>query len=152
MRKRKSNPYNFDYDYEKKLYLNIGKNYGKKKRNKRVSYPSFDKYSQWKQYLIEKYSKARNEDFLHYLIRGRRRSEESYEGLKVIVIPVELAIITTAISSLNSGNTYLFFPVIGVVIFICILLAKWIEKYKRTCHFWNDCIEVLFDDSHHVNP
>lgn len=152
MRKRKSKPYNFDYDYEKKLYLNIGKNYGKKKRNKRVSYPSFDKYSQWKQYLIEKYSKARNEDFLHYLIWMKRDVEEKYEKLKMIIIPFEVACITIAISALKPENIHWFIPVVVFVPSMCGYLAVEIKRYNRTCHFWNDCIEVLFDDSHNITP
>lgn len=89
---------------------------------------------------------------MHYLIWMKRDVEEEYEKLKIIIIPLEIACITIAISALNAANIHWFIPVVVFALSMSGYLAVKIEKYKGTCHFWNDCIEVLFDDSHHVNP
>lgn len=97
---KKYRPYNFDEKHEYEIYSKIGKKYHKgragKNRKDNEEELSLDKYLDWEKYFKEKFLLDENNDcnFKHYLNKILRENQKCKEGIKSLVIPIYVALIT----------------------------------------------------------
>lgn len=149
--KKRYTPYNFDEKIEYKIYRKIGNKYylefkhGKKRDNK--EHLNFNKYLEWEEYFIKKYSKGYNNErnFLHYLIQNNRMLLQEIEIYKAIMIPLEIAIFTIIMTI--SSSQYSFASMIGslfiIMIIIAFLCTYSLFKNQKKADFYKDCIKIM---------
>ena len=118
-------PYNFDYQREYEIYVDIG---NKKNRNidKEVV---INKYSEWEKYIRgSNYYSAyvKNEDFFRFLVRSYRDQAFFVDMIIKLYLPITIAILTfywniNTISGMKKG--------IGIILTMMFLM---VYTYRRT--------------------
>lgn len=152
-------PYNLDLRKELRTYKNIGKDYGnyktadkgwilnvcrylRKKRNKNnKNYFSCNTYSEWKDYILDKVNRNINnyDDLIHFLICERNRQLVKKEAIVIILIPIYISLIATAI-----GNMELNMPeTVAIIIVIELLALNGLYNISQKVIFYNDLVEIL---------
>lgn len=151
-KKTKYTPYNFDEKLEYKIYDNIGERYksefmGKKPIiNEKI--PDFDKYSEWKDYFKNKFSKgfSNKGDFKKYLKRRLRIYQRLREVFVSAALPIYIGIMTMEIE-LFSKEYYptrvLISALVIGAIFILIISIFFVHKYRTRINFFKDCIDLI---------
>lgn len=139
MRNRKYKDYNFDYDYEYKLYASIGK-YSNRKGKRKLF---FSRYSEWKHYLEQTYTKQKDYDDFYRFLREELRYRRSIRDItKTAIIPTEL-VVFTCYFPINENYNYI--SVFIITLMILILFSVMIFREDKEVNFMEDLIEVLFD-------
>lgn len=149
--KKRYTPYNFEEKIEYEIYRKIGSKYylefkhGKKRDN--IEHVNFNKYLEWEEYFIKKYSMGYNNEcnFLHYLIQNNRMYLQEMEVYKSIMIPLEIAI-TTIIMTIYSSQ-YSLAVMIGSLTIIMIIIAVFctysLFQNQKKADFYKDCINIM---------
>lgn len=150
--------YNFDYEEEKAIYdflcyRPLGK---KQKVNDKHK---FVLYSQWEQYICQKYQKVSSEklkDFSRYLNLRKRQIKPNYESQKILVTIILTVVINTSIDTLfmiyKEKITCIILDIIACIItiivaFIIALMATQLldilEIDDVEENFYNDYKEII---------
>lgn len=154
MRNKVYCPYNFDKKHEYRIYNEVGKRYfknfmGKKIRRNDVKYSKFNKYLEWENYFKEKFVKNDDNDcnFLHYLIGELRDCERMEEIIKVLLVPVYIAMITLMITIFDIVLSFedLYFLLLSGMIIIIIVCMLCYYKNNDKINFYRDCIKIIDD-------
>lgn len=152
-------PYNLDLRKELRTYKNIGKDYGnyktadkgwilnvcrylRKKRNKNnKNYFSCNTYSEWKDYILDKVNRNINnyDDLIHFLIRERNRQLVKKEAIVIILIPIYISLIATAIGNMELN----MLVTVASIIVIELLALNGLYNINQKVNFYNDLVEVL---------
>lgn len=122
MRKQRYMPYFFDFNYEKRTYKHIGKDYGDRRtadrgliRNflrwyrkriynrKELKYKFCNTYEEWKLYLFERkfcntYDK---QNMIKFLNVQKRFYEKMFESIKTVIIPIYIALYSVGIAAMD---------------------------------------------------
>lgn len=139
MKNRKYKDYNFDYNYEYKLYASIGK-YSNRDGKRKLF---FSRYSEWKHYLEQTYTKQKDYDDFYRFLREELRYRRSKRDItKTSIIPTELFFLTCSFSMDENYNIILLSI---ITLMILILFAVMIFREDKEVNFMEDLIEVLFD-------
>lgn len=161
MQKQKYMPYFFNYKYERRTYKYIGKDYGnhiiankgyvrnitrwfrKQLYNKNESkYKFCNTYEDWKRYLLEMpiYSGTDRENAIRYLNNHKRLCEMGLDLIKILLIPIYIAIFSVFMS-LADGQSVILIMLLPLVI----ILASAYLIYKETSDacFYSDYIKCL---------
>lgn len=139
MRNRKYKDYNFDYDYEYKLYASIGK-YSNREGKRKLF---FSRYSEWKNYLEQTYTKQKDYDDFYRFLRKELRFRRSLRDItKTSIIPTELVVFT---SYFSINENYNIISACIITLMILILFSVMIFRADNEVNFMEDLIEVLFD-------
>ncbi len=139
MKNRKYKDYNFDYNYEYKLYTSIGK-YSNSEGKRKLF---FSRYSEWKKYLEQTYTKQKDyDDFYRFLRKELRYRRSKRDITKTAIIPTELVVFTC---SFSINENYNIISVVIIAIMILILFSVMIIREDKEVNFMEDLIEVLFD-------
>jgi hypothetical protein len=142
---RENLEYNFDLQLELESYKRVGKN-EHNKDNMRT-------YSEWSKHIRDtcKNLKTTN-DFCRFLIRKLRSCKITLEGLTLIVLPSDIAVLTF-FSSIDTDD---FYGTIWVKLFV-IVASLFVLNFCITCtyvgkkievDFLTDVIEVLFPEEY----
>lgn len=126
MRKQRYTPYFLDFNYERRTYNHIGKDYGNRRsankgwlgnffrwyrkriyNRKESKYKFCDTYEEWKLYLAERefgnvYNKK---NVIRLLCKRKRNFEKLYEAIKTIIIPIYIALYSALIAIMNKFST-----------------------------------------------
>lgn len=137
-------PYFFDYDMELQIYKCIGRTKTKKHKATR----SFNKYSEWKKYICDKYWEVKNhENFYRFLNQRLRSKRDEKEAIVVIMVPLDIAIVTVFLSINQSMNeAQLMTTLVILVIFLTVFLSMAIWGMIDEIHFLDDYMELVFPD------
>ncbi len=139
MKNREYKDYNFDYNYEYKLYASIGK-YSNRAGKRKLF---FSRYSEWKHYLEQTYTKQKNyDDFYRFLRKELRYRRSKRDITKTTIIPTELVVFTC---SFSINENYNIISLVIIAIMILILFSVMIIREDKEVNFMEDLIEVLFD-------
>ncbi len=139
MKNREYKDYNFDYNYEYKLYASIGK-YSIRERKRKLF---FSRYSEWKHYLEQTYTKQKeNDDFYRFLRSELRYRRSARDITKTAIIPTELVVITCWFSV---NENYNIISIFIITIMVLILFSVMIFRCDKEVYFIEDLIEVLYD-------
>ena len=109
-------PYGFDYLAEYDAYKNIGK--------KKSGHNSFDKYSAWKDHIMNRYNDRKdNEDFYRFINRRYREKKNTKELMLNMMIPLEITVLTVYFKfAVNETEADIL--LIGMSTFLIIFLTK----------------------------
>lgn len=137
-------PYFFDYDMEVQIYKYIGRT--KTKTHKATN--SFNKYSEWKKYICDKYWEVKNnEDFYRFLNQRLRSIRDEKEIIIAFMIPLDIAIVTVFLSINQSMNeAQLMTTLVMIVFFLAAFLLIEIWGMINEIHFLDDYMELVFPD------
>lgn len=138
----KNPDYNFVFWYEVKIYKSVGV-------YRRNFPPKYRTYSEWKQYIETEYdSLINNVDFYHYLRRILRSSRSEKEIIMGMVIPTDIAIVTTYIAyafNHNINNFYeMFISLSLLVVIFSIFITIKVSNVSNEVHFLNDFMQIVF--------
>lgn len=135
MMKNRFMEYGLDLQYEFKTYKYVGKDYGDRKiankgwiknlcrfwrkcisNRKEQKYKFCNTYSQWQNHVIEVVPKGINNynDLLHWLISEKRETELQLETVKIVLLPILLAILGLESILTNTDVAIVFVVVIAV--------------------------------------
>lgn len=151
MRKRKDKLYDFDVNYEYKIYKKVGLDYKKtKSRNiienadkKLKSYKVCYTYSEWKKHIEDTIRKdfTNREDFLHWLYGRKSFSEAELDLVRVVQIPVYIVFISI-ITQIYDIKSITMEHIIFIIAFMVVISAiTLLDAYKKL-HFYEDVIEI----------
>lgn len=159
MRKRKYMPYFFNYQYERKTYKYIGKDYGnyitanigwirniarwyrKRIYNRNESkYKFCNTYEEWVSYVKNKLPMRTDyKNYLHWLVENKRFAEGELETVKAILIPIYIALLSVKeILSLENTGAML----VSVMV-VTVISAYKLWKDRENLDFWNDLIVIV---------
>lgn len=147
-------PYNFDEKYEYKIYSQIGVRYheecSEKKRKKNRKRLSFDKYSDWEKYFLDKFLMSDYNvcNFLHYLKGNLRVYQMSRECIKNLVIPIYVAILTIILTIYSTVPIHVEIKDLIITLFvgtiiIIIVGMFFLYQFGRNINFYKDCIKII---------
>ncbi len=126
-------PYLFDYHKELKVYKKIGVALNNDDAK------SFEKYTQWKEYVQKKYSNLKNnEDFYRFLNKKLRIIKQAKEVTKNIILPLELVVPQIAYDTSKSIIDVCICFVAITVLFINVLM-----KIDDSINFFEDYMELI---------
>lgn len=149
--KKEYTPYNFNDKYEYHIYTQIGREYHRKfngKKQRRKSYISFDKYTEWERYFAEKFLMDEHNtcNFLHYLNALLRDSQELDGICKILYVPICISLVTIVITIYTAVGyslaTLVFTFLIGFILVMCVCMYN-LFLAKRKIYFYEDCIRAL---------
>lgn len=144
-------PYNFDEKIEYEIYRKIGSKYylefkHRKKRDNK-EHLNFNKYLEWEEYFIKKYSMGYNNErnFLHYLIQNNRIYFREMEIYKSLMIPLEIALITIIMTIYSSQYSLavMIWSLVIIMIIIAFLCTYSLFKNQKKADFYKDCIKIM---------
>ncbi len=126
-------PYLFDYNTEVRIYNKIGVALNDDDLG------SFEKYSQWKEYIQKKYSNLKNnDDFYRFLNKKLRIIKQAKEVTKNIILPLELVVPQIAYDASKSIVDVGICFVVITVLFINVLM-----KIDDSINFFEDYMELI---------
>lgn len=137
----KNPAYGLDYQRELSTYSIIGK---KSKAKNGAS--KFHKYTEWKEYIEEKFKRIiNNEDAYRFMIR-RLRSKESYKEIIIsVAIPVEVGVFTVFYSAgIGVSEIGTILSILFSSAFLIILVTVNYYDCKEEINFISDFIEIVF--------
>ena len=126
---------------DKGWILNVYR-YLRKKRNKNnKNYFSCNTYSEWKDYILDKVNRNINnyDDLIHFLIRERNRQLINKEAIVIILIPIYISLIATAIGNMELN----MLVTVAIIIVIELLALNGLYNINQKVNFYNDLVEVL---------
>lgn len=140
-------PYDFDYEAEFVVYRNIGKTKKERAVKKlKEGYTTPDVYTAWECELKERNKKVmkneNNINFYHYLKRCLRNAKRFYDGMVVVLIPIEVGIMTVFLTNNGeqSGGTITLAVTAAV---LAVILTKELYKSRSESEFVSDVIDIL---------
>lgn len=139
-------PYEFDYEAEFVVYRNIGKT-KKERAVKRLKegYTIPDVYTAWESELKERNKKVmkneNNLNFYHYLKRCLRNAKRFYDGMVVVLIPIEVGIMTVITGDGEQSGGTITLAITAVV--LAVILTKELYKSRSESEFVSDVIDIL---------
>ena len=159
--RRRYVPYEIDMQYEFKTYKNIGRDYGnsrtasvgfsynvmrffrKLKNRKQKKYLFCNTYSEWERHIHTILDKniANYRDLHHWLIYRKRGAEQYLESIRIILIPVYIALIG-AIGSYFVKYDEAMLSLSGMLLIIVIGSAIILHVAHTQLNFFNDFIEI----------
>ena len=168
MMKNRFMEYGLDLQYEFKTYKHVGKDYGNRKiankgwiknfrrfwrksivNKKEQKYKFCNTYSEWRDHvkgLIPKKSEY-YDNFLHFLILEKKDAETFLETIKVILIPIYIAMCgMTSVFPLNDT-----FSVIAIMLIIVGFSTGFIYYAKKNVEFYEDFIEIVKEENFEEN-
>lgn len=140
-------PYEFDIEYELKIYKEIGKtnlHHNKLKIYKKQCEKSFLNYTGWETYINNKYKKCINKtsnenNFYHYLFKEYRHYKDYADTIKTVAIPLFIAVIPT----LTNANNSIYMGIIFLI--VCTYYSiKEIDYAESRKNMINDITSILF--------
>ena len=152
-RRIKHQPYTFKYIEEFEVYKRIttANNTRVPRKLKKAGRTIPDRYSKWKKEIEDNYSTIKNnEDFYHYLKSFLRSIKTQNEGLTIILVPSELAIVALLIEQYKDTNGY-FFLALASMLFVVIIMTVELAKCKREMAYISDVIDILCPDFNNVD-
>lgn len=165
MKRQTYMPYGLDMKYEYNTYKNIGMDYGdsktasrgwiadvirfwRKKRNKdEKKYKFCDTYSVWEKYVtgMLKKNALNYKDFLHWLYGKRYNAQEDLEIIKLILIPLYIALFSiidiffTAEMTENAKTI----SIISIMCVVGIISMCYFGSRNRKVVFYEDYIKIV---------
>ena len=159
-------PYNVNIKYEKKTYMHVGTDYGnrkiankgivrnlvrwvRKKRNReQKKYTICHTYGEWKKHveeLIPTEDSASRDDFIHWLMREKNNEEEYLEAIKIILIPMYIAILSMYEIFWTGSEAGKFF-FMAITMFVVIIVATGLlTSAMDDVKFYEDVLRIVMD-------
>ena len=159
MGKIKYQPYDIDIQFELKTYKNVGKDYrclpGVKRRfgigrffrmliNRKEKYYCYcNTYTEWKVHVQNVLNKhiCNYDDLFHWLILGRNQEKHNLEAVKIVAIPIYVAL-ATAYDIFSMASIYKLFLFGVIIIIVVIISAIILYNAMEKLEFYEDFIEI----------
>ncbi|MCH5250681.1 MAG: hypothetical protein J1E98_12140 [Lachnospiraceae bacterium] len=159
-------PYDIDIKYEQRTYKYVGKDYGssrnaylglinqvmrfyRKMRNRKQNkYAICHTYTEWENHvkMVVKKDIINGKDLIHWLYRKRNVEKQILEAVKMIVIPLYLAVLTTShFYNIESRPIDISSSVGGLFIVIVMVFGICFDFLHDACekvNFYNDFIRI----------
>lgn len=140
--------YNYNYCLEHDIYRRVGKTKkdgtAKRIENNGILIPN--KYSAWKEGLLQRNSALKNnEDFFHFLKYEIRVLRNIRDCIVIIATPLEIGVMTVLLSSYVSRGGDILMAILSAVELL-IALVVLLTKNKNETLYVEDIIEVLCPD------
>lgn len=159
--KNKYKPYMIDIKYECRTYQYVGRDYGNSKsadlscifnfdrfirkiwNRKQTKYRFCNTYSDWEEHITNVLNKniVNYDDMVHWLIWKRNVAKQQLEAVKVISIPIYMALIGVFSTFLNKE----FHPMLELLIILIIIIAFCVFILLRAMdrvEFFDDFIKI----------
>lgn len=166
-------PYNFDFKYEYKTYINIGKDHKIEYKADRSrifklykssiefvnqnesKYKKFNCFSDWEQYVKEKididyfYDEDNLKNFKKFLNKGKREKENAKSNIGNIVTPIYITTLSGSLTFMCASNVsnqkfvYVWIVFSVFAIIIMMLSLRWSINKNHTYNFYKDYIEII---------
>lgn len=173
-------PYYVNLQFQYKTYKNIGKSnkidflakknviykvrkiFRKLFNKKEEKYKDFDTFSQWENYICEKFvlnNSFNVKDFIHYLKKYKRNSVMAYEMIGAIIVPMYVFLLTIGMTllmntdaiktygtSINEIREYMAYGFCGtnlILLMVLIVLMSMYKNCKSKADFYKDLITIL---------
>lgn len=154
--------YDFDYKKEKYIYMYLWrKHLSKNKLNKIESKYKFDKYSQWKQYIHDKYNRDSDDsldEFRHFLNQMLRNNRPEFKIWNI----AGTVLITLVVNSLYNylmlagkleiknigtviGLAIAYIIIVVIMVFVINTILKQFDNSTIQESFYQDYIEIIDD-------
>jgi len=157
----KYRPYNIDIEYEYRTYKNIGKDYGNAKnadkglafnfirfirkwRNReQTEYRTCNTYSDWEKHIYNIASLHRGNyvDMLHWFISQHAHAKIYAECVKVILIPIYIALFT--IYDRFLGETLNFWSLMILILILTVFSTCILHDALQKENFYKDLIQIM---------
>lgn len=162
MKSKYFNAYGLDFEYEFETYKHVGKDYGNCKNankglilnitrffrkhvtnKKEHKYKFCNTYSEWEEQVqkVLLHNVCNNEDMLHFLYQKKRDAKVFLEGIKVILIPIYIALLQMIdifyTSTTGKGAFTIVIMVIITMVSTCVL-----GDAMKKVYFLDDFIQI----------
>ncbi len=138
-------PYKYQYLLEYEIYKRIGVR--RKDRTAReiiiMKYEIPERYTDWREAVVNRNKTVvNNEDFYHFLKHSFRSMSSYYDGLSVILTPMEIGIMTVYLSVyVNKGGS--IWEAFFTALFVLVLLTVELKNSKNEILYIYDVMEIL---------
>lgn len=141
-------PYEFNYNLEFEIYNLTGRKARGRKAKEILKHKIVipRKYSEWKKHIEDDFEKLSTiDDFYRFLRHTRRKQELYYDGITMVSVPLEIAMVTSMIASIKNEMDILF-TISVMILFVAMIIVKEMKFARGQLHFIDDVIEILFPD------
>lgn len=144
----KNAPFSFNYEKELSIYLHVCRNIKKQQTTNSM----INNYTDWKEHIKKNFKELTNTEYendniFHYFISLLRVRIVNRNLLVYLIIPIEIGVIATFCSALNTHDfivTAVMAILIGFVLTIILYIA--FLSFSKEVYFVKDLIYVLYPD------